>query len=121
MREREIKKIPGIYIGPPQPGKKPKRIMLPRCPSPTPMRFVRVVSQIFTTLPGAVARRVASAFNAQGPPPFRKDIGQETKGTHDGVIRLQERMELLEPFSEKILIQLENIQKQLRTTSGVKP
>ena len=50
-----------------------------------------------------------------------KDIGQETKGTHDDVIRLQERMELLEPFPEKILIQLENIQKQLRTTPGVKP
>jgi hypothetical protein len=30
-------------------------------------------------------------------------------------------MELLEPFPEKILIQLENIQKQLRTTPGVKP
>ena len=50
-----------------------------------------------------------------------KDIGQETKGTHDDVIRLKERMELLEPFPEKILIQLENIQKQLRTTPGVKP
>ena len=50
-----------------------------------------------------------------------KDIGQETKETHDDVIRLQERMELLEHFPEKILIQLENIQKQLRTTPGVKP
>jgi chromosome segregation ATPase len=50
-----------------------------------------------------------------------KVIGQETKGTHDDVVRLQERMELLEHFPEKILIQLENIQKQLRTTPGVKP
>jgi hypothetical protein len=50
-----------------------------------------------------------------------KDIGQETKGIHDDVIRLQERMELLDHFPEKILIQLENIQKQLRTTPGVKP
>lgn len=50
-----------------------------------------------------------------------KVIGQEAKGTHDDVVRLQERMELLEHFPEKILIQLENIQKQLRTTPGVKP
>ena len=31
-----------------------------------------------------------------------KDIGHETKGTHDDVIRLQEGMKLLEPFPEKI-------------------
>ena len=32
-----------------------------------------------------------------------KDIGQENKGTHDDVIRLQEGMKLMEPFPEKIL------------------
>ena len=50
-----------------------------------------------------------------------KDIGQENKGTHDDVIRLQEGMKLMEPFPEKILIQLGNIQKQVHSIPGVKP
>ena len=50
-----------------------------------------------------------------------KNIGHETKGTHDDVIRLQEGMKLLEPFPEKILIQLGNIEKQVHSIPGVKP
>jgi len=50
-----------------------------------------------------------------------KDIGHETKGTHDDVIRLQEGMKLFEPFPEKILIQLGNIEKQVHSIPGVKP
>jgi uncharacterized protein (UPF0335 family) len=43
-----------------------------------------------------------------------KDIGQENKGTHDDVIRLQEGMKLMEPFPEKILIQPGNIHRSIQ-------
>src|SRR2546430_624348 len=72
-----------------------------------------------------ISRRENASGSRRHSRQSSKSLAKTCKsGSHKPVAprsRIHERMELLEPFPEKILIQLENIQKQLRTTPGVKP